>query len=1379
MAEDERHIGDELDETIDNANDAASDVRDAANTIKDFKNANKKDGEGNRSDGKDDPSQSGSPSDKKGAESTSTSDGGTSSGGKNAGDNTFFSGGGKGAGAEAAEGAASGARQAGEDATTEAAKKIVEEASKDVVSEFGATAAGGAVGGAHGALIGFAIDLIRKALKYIISGFVILLLIITIMLCILPMLLFRLFITEICIQITQATCEIYDNIFGIEGWDEASDETKREFAKVIVDEFFGDVEETVDGIWGTITDGAYTFFQFLDDNTDDDTWYGSFFDSAANWNYNQSVSIDIKQMKREMEENGQTYDGNAVMCYLVIEKLRDCYADVDGYVSIDDMRQEVQEKKQKLLDTYTTVNMDKYSGDGKDAEAWMFFFDNTSDPFIQGYLPVTNIPIVITGEDNFVTNNGEYVGEVVGDKQYLRDNIMYNPYGNKRSTLSLSTGSDYEMMCHAAYIIAVYSVCTPYADQSIAGLLTAMNDGMHQAKQEANIDLVDYDAKFTEVYYGAIVPRVYQPYLYKADDTSVPGAPSEYLYMPGAYQEGYFESHNTGERAIIGMGPTNIDGYHLVDPTGWFDVNGDLIVQDDEILPMVLQQLDIPSDGQKAYYPDSFCVVTSDKFYCNINEDTGMRYVLNTPVDSEGYYIYGSNTTEYEHLPYSKIDWTDELNSQIKKQDNLLPLISDDLEDQYVYRFQFPFTRISTGWNDDGVSQVTRVVPIVVNDATKDSGEYPELYRMGWVSGNYRNGDYIYQTWSNGGQFNGYQAWVYLDPETQKRVSLTEGELHETVTDFNVFVLDNWTTDTVGVPSDPGKSNEAFVDKPYLYNAKIRYMISINITAIPHYFDFVTECFGYKPNSPVYRGLTYKNYYRPEPEYETDAEGLVKQGYLATGSLKMYMELLGMDEETIVANNPQIGTEPTYTYEDMMTIIRNVRNADGTEASPNQKYLVYTGICALGHVMYQWAGDSGPGLDFQKWMTTIPNAKKDPKNKMPYEYFGLDCSGFISWIYKSTFFPEMSRFDSSSVITIYGDEKTTFAVRQGRSTAASYLGDVFWDPTKLQVGDIAVRRKMDEKGNLSGHVVMYCGKSPNDPDKQLWIEMTRFDTSSNEYGQVNGARLFEMFDYGATRDAVYISTHNLLPKEDAEWTIISPSYMLIPSRNEIMSTHYDSKLGKQSPTEPGQYDLSGMVIVLDPGHQAHANSDTEQVAPWSNDKKAKVSAGTKGVATGRPEYEVVLEIALKMRDYLESMGATVIMTRTTNDVNISNIERAQIATSNNADVFIRLHCDDSDSSSARGIGVFVCSKGELADSQVTWGNWLGECMSDATGSNFRGTNASTTYSGLNWATSVPSFLLEMGFMSNREDDKLLSDPEYQDKICYGAAAFCYKMKQSR
>ena len=204
-------------------------------------------------------------------------------------------------------------------------------------------------------------------------------------------------------------------------------------------------------------------------------------------------------------------------------------------------------------------------------------------------------------------------------------------------------------------------------------------------------------------------------------------------------------------------------------------------------------------------------------------------------------------------------------------------------------------------------------------------------------------------------------------------------------------------------------------------------------------------------------------------------------------------------------------------------------------------------------------------------------------------------------------------------------------------------------------------------------------------------------------------------------------------------------------------------------------DLSGYVVVLDPGHQLHADSAQEALGPDMSGTKDKCSSGTAGVSTGRPEYEVNLEIGLAMRDYLESLGCEVYMTRTTNDVDISNIDRANIALSHSPDVYIRLHCDGSSNSSSRGIGVFVADSGQYAGSVSDWGDLLGESLADATGAKYRGCNAGSTYSGLNWAADIPSFLLEMGFMSNAADDKLLSDPDYQQKICEGVADFVSQM----
>ena len=62
------------------------------------------------------------------------------------------------------------------------------------------------------------------------------------------------------------------------------------------------------------------------------------------------------------------------------------------------------------------------------------------------------------------------------------------------------------------------------------------------------------------------------------------------------------------------------------------------------------------------------------------------------------------------------------------------------------------------------------------------------------------------------------------------------------------------------------------------------------------------------------------------------------------------------------------------------------------------------------------------------------------------------------------------------------------------------------------------------------------------------------------------------------------------------------------------------------------------LVGIDPGHQLKGNSELEPVAPGSNTKKAKVSSGTQGVATKKNEYQLTLEVGLKLRDALKSKG---------------------------------------------------------------------------------------------------------------------------------------------
>jgi N-acetylmuramoyl-L-alanine amidase len=199
--------------------------------------------------------------------------------------------------------------------------------------------------------------------------------------------------------------------------------------------------------------------------------------------------------------------------------------------------------------------------------------------------------------------------------------------------------------------------------------------------------------------------------------------------------------------------------------------------------------------------------------------------------------------------------------------------------------------------------------------------------------------------------------------------------------------------------------------------------------------------------------------------------------------------------------------------------------------------------------------------------------------------------------------------------------------------------------------------------------------------------------------------------------------------------------------------------------------LAAKVVVIDPGHQLHSDSALEPIGPGSSTKKAKVSSGTASPTTRTPESAVALAVGLKLRDALQAKGIQVIMTRTTQDVDISNAQRAKMANQANADLTIRLHCDGSTDRSVHGLfTLYPASIKGWTDDIATASKQAAALIQDGaiatTGAQDRGLSERSDLSGFNWS-DVPVALVEMGFMTNPAEDKQLESDAYQDKIVEG------------
>ncbi|WP_195972839.1 N-acetylmuramoyl-L-alanine amidase family protein [Clostridium thermobutyricum] len=198
---------------------------------------------------------------------------------------------------------------------------------------------------------------------------------------------------------------------------------------------------------------------------------------------------------------------------------------------------------------------------------------------------------------------------------------------------------------------------------------------------------------------------------------------------------------------------------------------------------------------------------------------------------------------------------------------------------------------------------------------------------------------------------------------------------------------------------------------------------------------------------------------------------------------------------------------------------------------------------------------------------------------------------------------------------------------------------------------------------------------------------------------------------------------------------------------------------------------NGIKIVLDPGHSKNPGTEKEKISPDSNEMKLKDTSGSVGLISKKNEYEIAMDITLKLKELLEKEGYTVVLTKDNVETPLSSIERAEVGNRENANLMIRIHCDSFSNSNAKGASMLVPKQRgyitkEISEKSIEYGKNIIEEYTKKTGLNNRGLQYRSDLTGFNWS-KIPVVLLELGFISNPEEDKFLSSEENINTIAEG------------
>lgn len=311
------------------------------------------------------------------------------------------------------------------------------------------------------------------------------------------------------------------------------------------------------------------------------------------------------------------------------------------------------------------------------------------------------------------------------------------------------------------------------------------------------------------------------------------------------------------------------------------------------------------------------------------------------------------------------------------------------------------------------------------------------------------------------------------------------------------------------------------------------------------------------------------------------------------------------------------------------------------------------------------------------------------------------------------------------------------------------------------------------RGWLPSSLATYAPYQPPDGSEQEYLEITGITVKLESDAVLVTVQANKSFSYRTSRwdnrlvvdidgAELKIASGNNIVEVNKKPLIRVRSGQFTPDTVRIVFDLYGSAAmtstaegnGKGMVFQLREPSIQGARIVIDPGHGTDGKgTDPGAIGP----------GGTK-------EKDINLAVSLKLAELLKSAGASVFLTRSGESLPYYLAERAYYANDIGADIFVSIHCNASLSAEANGTSTFY-----YAPAGTELGEQRGERQRLAS-SIQRGLVNSINRKDLgikesNFSvlrnTTMPSVLVEIAFISNPVEEKLLKDPVFQDKAAQG------------